>query len=403
MMSLRPSATNSVEDVPLTPSKHEQIASTAASPDKESPTTCVKKLRGQIQDMKHLKADSATDHSVQMGAMAENNLVKRDACQAQYDVESDAQRHRNVDSKTANAKKVNDLSTANESKRSAMRVVNEAEIVEIRRQGAQGRAEHGAWVHRLQTLNAQRMAKTESDGARVIRGLEMHGRGDELRHKNENAGMNTAHSVDMAGIEQKHQSELTTARQNRADNLTRHNKNMTTMGVQHKHETDDLRLRQRNEVDAQGRANNAKSATQTANLKMLKGKNQDTMDDMCRVMRQTEDLEAAVEASTERYFVLADKVKDQRAVMRCHAELQILTETLLNTQMEYIRLVGKEVADARINYAEAAQSTSSLKKQRKHIKAIIAEQESLRRCVSRQMNAFGKVNDKLVDRHTRTI
>merc|ERR1712013_596535 len=139
---------------------------------------------------------------------------------------------------------------------------------------------------------------------------------------------NALHDADMAQIEQKHQSDLSAARQNRADNLWRHNDRMNAMDAQHKHEVDETELRHKNEVLAQGRTNEAKAATEASNMKELKSKNQDAMDEMCRLMRETEGLEDAVEASTARFFVLADKVRDQSAMMRSHEDLQRLTESL---------------------------------------------------------------------------
>ena len=88
-----PSALNSLDSAQL----QKQLASPAASPDKDSP----KKLRGQINEMKDTKTDNAKGHTERMDAMAERNLAKKDARQTQYDEESDAQRHRNADSKAS--------------------------------------------------------------------------------------------------------------------------------------------------------------------------------------------------------------------------------------------------------------------------------------------------------------
>jgi len=397
-LTLQPSALNSADSARL------QIASPAAdSPEKESAKTSVVKLRGQINDMKHTKTVNAKGHTERMDAMAESNLAKRDARQVQYDEESDAQRHRNADSKASNAKRVNDLSTANASKVTAMRVANEAEIVEMRRQGAEGHADHKAWMYRLQTQNAQEMAKLKSDGARNLNAMKVQDRRDDLRHKKDFAEMNAAHAVDMASTEQKHQSELTQSRQNRDDDLQRHNHQMAAMGVQHTHEAEDQKQRQRNEVNAQGTVNDAKAATQTANMKSLKNKNQNAMDEICRLMRATEELDAAVDASTRRFFVLADKVNDQRSVLRSHTEVQKSTVTLLSTQMEYIRRVLTEVKIAREKCSGADQTTGSLKELQKRLKGIRGERESVRRRVSRQMNVFAKVNDKLLDTHKRLL
>merc|ERR1712013_173493 len=277
---------------------HNEIASPTALPEKES----VKRLQEQISDLKQLKADNEKGHTERMDATAKDNLEKTDARQAQYDAESDAQRHRNADGKATNAKKITDLSTANESKMAAMRVGNEAEIVEMRRLGAKGHAEHSAWMDRLRAQNEKKMAKMESDGLRKLNVMKMHGRGDELRHRNACAEGNASHDADMTQIEEKHQSDLTEARRNRAENLSRHKSRMAAMTAQQKTETDAMELRQRNEVSAQGRLNDAKAATEAENMKALKGKGQTAMDEMCRLMHETEELEEAVEASTERFF-----------------------------------------------------------------------------------------------------
>merc|ERR1712013_812301 len=135
-----------------------------ASPDKDS----VKKLTEQLQDMKLLKADNKKGHTESMDALAKDNLEKTDERKAQYDAESDAQRHRNADGQAMNAMKIRDLRAANEKKSAAMRVDNEAEIVEMRRLGANGDAEHSAWMDGLRAKNKQKMAKMESDGQRKL-------------------------------------------------------------------------------------------------------------------------------------------------------------------------------------------------------------------------------------------
>merc|ERR1712129_176045 len=274
------------------------------------------------------------------------------------------------------------------------------EIVEMRRLGAQGHAEHNAWMDRLRAQNDEKMAEMENDGQRKLSVMKMHGRGDEMRHQNACVEVNALHDADMAQIEAKHQSDLSAARQNRADNLSRHKHRMAAMGAQQKYETDEMELRQRNEVSAQGQINDEKSATESANMKALKGKNQNAIDEMCRLMRKTEELEDAVEASTVRFFVLADKVRDQSAVMRFYEDLTRLTESLLTKQMTNIRAVDREIAITRRNL-ESAQSLDSVKELRKHLKAILAEQESLRKRISRQMDAFDKVNEKLLAKHSR--
>merc|ERR1712129_327448 len=119
---------------------------------------------------------------------------------------------------------------------------------------------------------------------------------------------------------------------------------------------------------------------------------------MCRLMRETEELEEAVAASHARFFVLADTAKDQSAMLRSHEDLRRLTETLMTKQMGIISAVSNEIAHTRRNL-EAMQSMDSAKELRKHLKAILSEQESLRKRIDRQMDAFDKANDKLLEKH----
>jgi len=155
------------------------------------------------------------------------------------------------------------------------------------------------------------------------------------------------------------------------------NENARARRHKNEHEVDETELRQKNEVDSQGRINDAKAATEIVNMTALKDKNQDAMDDLCRLMRQTEELETAVAASTERFFVLADKVKEQSAVMRSYKDLQRLTESLLTKQMGNIRSVRKEITRTNRNL-EITQTMATMKELRKHLKAIVAEQERMR-------------------------
>merc|ERR1712176_677956 len=264
-------------------------------------------------------------------------------------------------------------------------------------------AEHKAWMQRLRTQNAQKMDKLKSDGTRKVNALKEQDRLDELRHKKEFAEMNAAHAVDMAATEQKHQRDLAQSRQNRADDLKRHNHQMAALSVRHTLEADNQKKRQQNEVSAQRKSNDAKEATQKANMTALKSKNQTAMDEMCRLMRATERLEAEIEASTERFFVLADEVNEQRTAMHSFVELQKNTETLLSTQMECLRRVRTEVKNTQKKCTEAAQTTGSLKELQKRLKALIGEREGLRRRVGRQMDLFAKVNDKLLSTHARLL
>merc|ERR1719391_1855761 len=150
------------------------------------------------------------------------------------------------------------------------------------------------------------------------------------------------------------------------------------MSIQHKHETDEIELRQRNEVDAQRKANDAKAATQAMDMKALKGRNQSKMDEMCRVMRQIDVLEAQIEASTARFFVLADKVRDERAAMCSYDDLKLLTEDSLAVQMKHIRAIREAIEESERKAAKVT-TEGSLKELLKVFKTLQAERDRTRR------------------------
>merc|ERR1719334_958752 len=383
---------------------HEQVASPAVTPEKD----CVRKLQSQIEDMKRLKADNRKGHTERMDAMAASNLTQKEARKAEYKAESEAQNHYTENSKTANAKKVTDLRSANQSKMITQRGVNEAEVIEMRRQNGQSSDEHDAWMQRLRTENKAKMAQMESDGAWKLSAIKQRGRRDKQRHQKEFAESEATHNADMAAIEEKYQTDLKAARQSREKNLTRHNRRMAEQSVQHKHETAKMELRQRNEVSAFGRSNEAKAETEASDLKELKGKNQSKMDDMCRLMRRSDDLEAQLEASTERFFVLADKVESEKALMRTYDELTRLTGTLLTAQLKIIHSLRDELADVGKNYeatliSKDDEEAGTLKALTKQFEAIIDEQDRVRRRVSREIDAFDKINRKLLEAHDRVL
>jgi len=400
-MILQPSSKWTVPS--FDPQLHEQVASPAITPEKD----CIKKLRGQIEDMKQLKVDNQKGHAERMDVMAKDNLKKKDACRAQYNAETAAQGHRNADSKAANAKKVSDLSLANKSKIDAQRIANEAEVVVIRQRNRQGSDEHDAWMKRLRTENKEKMAQMENDGEWKLSGIKRRGRMDELRREKELADNEATHNADMAAIKQKYEADLEATRQSREMNQTRHNQRMAAQGIQHRQETDAMELRQQNEVNALSRANEAKAEKEAANIAELKGKGQAKMDDMCRLMRRTDELEAQLEASTERFFVLGDKVEEEKAMMRTFEELQRLTATLLTAQMKIIGTLRKELEGVRDNY-EAAENTmeteqSTLKALHKQFKAITAEQDRVRRRMSREIDALDKITNKLLEKYERAL
>merc|ERR1712212_1221053 len=203
------------------------------------------------------------------------------------------------------------------------------------------------------------------------------------------------------GVEEKHQDDLAQSRKCREDNLTRHNRRMIVLGMQHQHETSDMALRQRNEVNALSRVNDEKQATQAANMVVLKGRNQEKRDDLCRLMCQTEALEAQMQVETVRYFGLAERVKQERPAMRKYAELQHVTEMQLSAQMGRIRAIQEELAVGRSNNAAAKQTTNSLKELRRRLNAVLSDQENRARRVSRQVSAIAKINKTLLEKHQR--
>merc|ERR1712087_872819 len=133
------------------------------------------------------------------------------------------------------------------------------------------------------------------------------------------------------------------------------------------------------------RGNDEKQATQAANMVALKGKNQHKMDKLCGLMRQTEQLEAQIEADTLRYFRLAERVKHERSAMRDYANLQRMTETQLSAQMQHIRAIQEELAVGKRDDPSAKQASNSLKEMRRRLKAMLSAQENRKRRMCRQL------------------
>merc|ERR1711951_113040 len=137
-------------------------------------------------------------------------------------------------------------------------------------------------------------------------------------------------------------------------------------------------------------------------MKALKGRDQSKMDDMCRLMQKIDALEEQIEAKTEHFFALADKVKDERAAMRSYEELARMTEKSLTVQMTHIRAVREEIEDSQRKAAKVT-TTGSIKELYKTFKTLMAEQERTRRRISRQIEAFEKVNNKLLQEYKRVL
>merc|ERR1719295_1880505 len=156
------------------------------------------------------------------------------------------------------------------------------------------------------------------------------------------------------------------------------------MEFQHQHETGDMELPQHNEVETLSRANEEKAAKEAKKMKVLKGRNQSKMDDMCRLMQKIDDLEQQIEAKTEHFFALADKVKDERAAMRSYEELARMTEKSLTVQMTHIRAIREEIAESQRKAAKVT-TTGSIKELHKTFKTLMAEQDRTRRRMSRQI------------------
>jgi len=361
--------------------------------------------QGQIEQMKHLTKDNERQHTERVDAVAKDRLEKRDARKALYDAESEAQLHRNADSKTANAKKVSDLRSANENKMNAQRIANEAEVVET--YNANSSDEHNAWMLRLRTQNKEQMAEMASKGAMKLSAMKLCGRVHEGRHQNEIAENEATHDADMEAIERKHETDLSSARQNRAANLTRHNHKMAEMGAQHKHERDEMKVRQHSEVDEQSSANDANAANEAERMKSLEGKNQSKMDRMCVLMRRTAELEAQIEANTERFFVLAEQVEKEKELMRVYDELQRLTLISVSAQMKIIGELHEEMATAERNYAAATQraeiETATLEELEQILDAITSERKRVLRRMSRQIDALEKMNKEMLEKHDRAL
>merc|ERR1719249_152694 len=262
-------------------------------------------------------------------------------------------------------------------------------------------------MQRLRTENKEKMAQMESDGEWKLSAIKQRGRTDELRREKELADSEATHNAEMAAMAEQYQVDLEATRQSREMNRTRHNQRMAAQGVQHQKETDAQELRQQNEVNALSRANEAKAEKEASNIAELKGKGQAKMDDMCRLMRRTDELEAQLEASTERFFVLGDKVEEEKAMMRTFEELQRLTATLLTAQMKIIGTLRKELEGVRDNYEAVANAMdtekNTLKALHKQFKAITAEQSRVRGRMSREIDALDKITNKLLEKYERAL
>merc|ERR1719385_521820 len=201
--------------------------------------------------------------------------------------------------------------------------------------------------------------------------------------------------------------DLKAARQSREKNLTRHNRRMAEQSAQHQRETDVQELRQRNEVSALGRANEAKADTEAWDLRELKGRNQSKMHEMCRLMRRTDELEAQLEASTQRFFALADKVESEKALKRTYDELKRMTGTVLSAQMKIIDSLREELVDVHKNYEASLISkdgeAGTLEALEKQFNAIIDEQDRVRGKISREIDEFDKITRKLLEAHNRFL
>ena len=162
-----------------------------------------------------------------------------------------------------------------------------------------------------------------------------------------------------------------------------------------------MEVRQLHEVDDLGRANEAKKATQTADVRALKGRNQSKMDNMCRIMQQTQVLEARLEASTERYFELARQVNHERAEVRRWADLEVESEAQLTVQMKHISALQREVATAKSwkKYARGVDEITSLEKLYPLLEKILAAQKNYRRRVGREISSIANINGALLAKH----
>merc|ERR1719391_1676061 len=242
------------------------------------------------------------------------------------------------------------------------------------------------------------MAQTANDGDDKLKAMKQRGRAAEVRHEKEFTAYQATLDAEMFAIEQKHEVDLSAARHSREENLARHRGKMAAMEFQHQHETDEMEIRQQNEVEALGRANEEKAAKEAKKMKALKGRNQSKMDDMCRLMQKIDALEEQIEAKTEHFFTLADKVKDERAAMRSYEELARMTEKSLTVQMTHVRAVREEIAESQRKAAKVT-TTGSIKELHKTFKTLMAEQARTRRRMSRQIDAFEKINNKLLQEY----
>merc|ERR1719420_136111 len=230
--------------------------------------------------------------------------------------------------------------------------------------------------------------------------MKLRNRSDELRHREECAGLQTAHQADMTAIEEKHQVDLAETQRKREEDRVRHQDRMAAMNIRQTHETHTMEVRQMREVDELGRANDAKKATQTADMRALKGRNQSKMDHMCRIMHRTQELEEKLEASTVRYFELSRQVNHERAEMRRCADLEVESEKQLMVQMKHIDALQREVAaKSWKKYARGVDDITSLEKLYPLLDKILAAQEKYRRRVGHEVTSIADINGALLTKH----
>merc|ERR1719365_425583 len=271
-----------------------------------------------------------------MSGMSVRNRAESDTQQAQNQTETDARRRDNDISGAANARKISIFRRANLQDLAVMRVEHAAEVEAMRRKDAEDKAAHEVSLRRLQAQNRQQMDDAAIDHELKLSELEQAVDDAEQWHQDAFLASETAHQCKLSDIARKHRAELAQGHTQEDRELE-----MTAMAIEVEHEMHELRLRHKDEVYEQSKAN---EATQTAELEATRQQHQDKMDTICHLMHDTKELKGQLKESTARCFALNKKVNDERDEKRSAADVQRESDKQLTVQMELIEAAQQEIA-----------------------------------------------------------
>jgi len=306
---------------------------------RQSGKKCVEHLRNKLADLQQLEQDNDKMYLERMSAMAVRNRAESDAQQAQNQTETDAKRRDNDISGAANARKISIFRRANLQDLAVMRVEHAAEMGGMRRKDAEDKAAHEVSLRRLQAQNRQQMDDAAIDHELKLSELEQGVDDAEQWHQDAFLASETAHQCKLSDIARKHRAELAQGHTQEDGELE-----MTAMAIEDEHEMHELRLRHKDEVYEQSKANGATEATQTAEKEATRQQHQDKMDTICHLMHDTKELKGQLKESTARCFALNKKVNDERDEKRSAADVQRESDKQLTVQMELIEAAQQEIA-----------------------------------------------------------